>query len=277
MTIDLADTWTAIAQELDKLGVAVFPRTPEFLDRPLNVFWPGDDWSAFLELALKAGCSIVYAQAEALGAIDGTVQLTLPEVEQAIEFGQYDGCVGNIELVFVIGSVMHSWCLEADWYDDFHRLFNVTDRNDAGDFRESHRTEVERDLAEFGPAIEEAANRLAATPEFLAMTFPGNRRDVALDLDSEMHQWSKEGHYEVANAALDRAIVLAEDERSRRVEAALVNVDELAAELLADPNYLGLAKVRQGLAKQFVVKTLGFRSPQLADRIYMRASTLGKH
>jgi hypothetical protein len=274
MNDDLADVWADINAELSTLPMAVFPRTPDFLERPLYVFWPDKDWKAFLKIAQKAQCPIIYAQAEALGMVAGTVQLTLPEVEQAIDMAQHQGQVGNIELVFVIGAVVHSWTQQADWYDAYQALFDVDDHED---FAMERRTEVERQLTELAVPIEQAAQRLALMPEFIGLTFPGSRRDFAIERDAEIAEWFRtSGRIEAARVALDKAVELAHTERERRTAEAMANIDALADELFADPNYVGLAKVRQQLCRQFVVKKLGFRSPQVADRIYMRASILAK-
>lgn len=143
----LDSLWLQVADRLTELGVPVFPAMPQ-PDRLAVAGWPGQDWSAFLDVAARAGAPLLYAQSvpledEDLDVLtDAAADLTAAHAGFTPEHQDYPGpelfidaaeraagwrataaaarcrvgAVGRIEVAFVAAGVLHSWSTEDEQY-----------------------------------------------------------------------------------------------------------------------------------------------------------------
>jgi hypothetical protein len=132
-------------QLASQAGLALFPATPAVTEHTTVAEWPGDDWRAFVELAVRVGSKILYAEASRVdqGMIDiltEAIELvsaaqrdesiededagaadaqTTPDFEALLGLAtERLGQVGRVQLAFADAGIINQWTAAAEWFDE---------------------------------------------------------------------------------------------------------------------------------------------------------------
>lgn len=237
------------------------------------VFLSQGDMSAseFCDVAVAAGVKLFYVQADtfnsdrdlmvggrhrALNWQNGEEDTRLASLRG--EAGVYNGRIGEIELGFASGGVLHCWIVTAPWYDYFmERLEDV--EPDVNPMFERMPEAEERALAD------RLAQELIQMPEFRSAPTAAQRRRIARTqpeiaaLDADTRPGYRHVAYQAVRQADQRAVAEA-DNRYRDMEAKLA---DLAAECEATPAFqnAGSARARREHARDFLAEKAGGYPP----------------
>jgi hypothetical protein len=253
-----------------------------------------EDMSAsdFCDTAVAAGAKIMYVQAD---AFDAETDLTVSrrrafdrqDVEEDAglaslrgEASVYNGRIGEIELGFAVGGVLHCWVVTAPWYD---RFIERLEELEVG----ANPTFQRLPAAEERTIVDRLARGLAQMPEFRSAPTAAQRRRVALAQPelAAMESDTGPGRRYLVFQAIRRAeeIVAAEaDSRYREMEA---RIAELAVECEATPAFksAGSARAHRERAKDFLTEKAGGYPPPtrllelLLDTPPLQKARTGRH
>lgn len=143
--------WEELTARLEKLDVPVFPAVPD-TDCLSVADWPGTDWAAFVDLAIRVGAPVMYAQphriaesqltalTEAADALEAAAAAALDDADGAdgvvdepdvllgaearaqrwrsVASAARVGAVAHIEVGFVVGGVLHLWSDETEEHSE---------------------------------------------------------------------------------------------------------------------------------------------------------------
>lgn len=226
--------------------------------------------SQFCDLAVTAGAKIFYVQVNDFDAerdltvnvgrarawLGGEENVALMSLRK--EASSYNGRIGEIQLGFAAGSVLHCWITTAPWYDQFIERLE--------DLEPGVNPMFERmPEAEERAMVDRLAQELIQTPEFKSASTAAQRRRIAraqseiASLDAD----TRPGYRHVAYQAIRKAeehITAEADSRYREIESKLA---DLAAECEATPAFrnAGSARARREHARDFLAEEAGGYPP----------------
>jgi hypothetical protein len=336
--LDLDQAWRQIVDRLDREEVAMFPAFSGFVEAA-GVEWQGDDWSAFLDVAVRVGCGLIYGAHEAITDDDldrteeriarGELEVT-PDDRSALAAAR--GHVGEIVLGFAHGGVLHCWTSTASWFVDatevvfFHekparsrramaeenadaalmaeldevdREYDDLDLGETDDdggrvgvsytpsWRTTEEFEVARvaELERLGPQVDEWVEAIARHPDVLGAPNEQRRRELACRIVPELDEWTSsrvnrtlqtpevQARQHIAYEVISQAEWRQGEEKVRRINDAKARIDEWAAELRRDPDFLDLRTVdeKRRRTSEFVTGKLGFMGADVRDRVLAAA------
>jgi hypothetical protein len=286
---DLDSLWKQILERIGELGLKTFPSIPDRIDAE----WPDRNWQAFLELGVACGCRLVYLEKFVLDrdevedarplfeGPDGRTAETFLALNAALASA---GRASRIELAFAVDGVIHRWMQEASWLADWDQILGEANgphwRQPEAPATENYRAEVEA----LESQIEGWATTLSRDPSFLSGVNQGVRRGTAYRLIPELNDWIREGQRppitEISRArqraawdVLGRAEELLPGVKRKMIEAAVQTLDSWADDLLLDDGFrsAGSSDERKRRAGEFVMKRLGFASPDVRDQLITSA------
>lgn len=210
------------------------------------------------------------------------------------------GTIGRIEVGFVAGGVLHLWSDESDEYADLtvagdeateavEQLREAAAERAAAVGRASRGTaasneflvarEGEQLLRTLKPRVEQWAHQLVAADVFIGGSSQQARWRLAGEVIPELGAWRelpdrRENPQSwarrwAAGSACSRAEELLPAVKERRLAALRERVDEVAAKLAAEPEFIGrrTKPVRRQFVRDAVTAELGFGSAELTDRV----------
>lgn len=236
------------------------------------VFLRQEDMSAseFCDLAVATGTKIFYVETDPFDAErDLTVSRSRARPWQSNEedpglvslreeASTYNGRIGEIELAFAAGGVLHIWTAKAPWYDHFIDRLKELDPG--------FNPMLERmPEAEERAVIDRLAQELSEMSEFKSAPTAAQRRRIAraqteiATLDADTRPGYRSVAYRAIRQAEERVVTEA-DSRYREIEARLA---QLAAECEAAPAFrnAGSARARRERARDFLAKKAGGYPP----------------
>ncbi|MEU6711517.1 hypothetical protein ABZ897_08530 [Nonomuraea sp. NPDC046802] len=221
---------------------------------------------AFLSLARKIGGCVLYLRSEPFDphADEDDVH------ELPAHLVQHVGQVGQVSVAFTANGLVHFWQQSAAWYLDWQRLPKET----SGHRGLIIRDEDDRPSAEERQRSEaELIDRLLADPEFRAARASARQRIARLSVPPDAQEWS---FWDAIRTACERADDLAKVQYIQLGQ----QLDGLAAELLADPEYRVTSSpaARKQLVDRFLISRAdGFSGPSyVRDELYARVQQLRK-
>lgn len=210
------------------------------------------------------------------------------------------GTIGRVEIGFVVGGVLHQWADETDEYAELtaaceeaaeavEQLREAAAERAAAADRAARgmasgsallvSREGEKLLAGLRPKVQEWAQQLVASAEFIGGSSQQARWGLAGDVIPELGEWrelpdrrespqSWARHWTATSACM-RAEELLPAVKERRLAALRGQVNEIAAKLAADPDFAGrrTKQVRRQLVRDLVTTELGFGSAELTDLV----------
>jgi hypothetical protein len=219
---------------------------------------------AFLSLARKIGGCVLYLRSELFDPYadeDHTHELPAHLVRHV-------GQVGQVSVAFMANGLVHFWQQSATWYLDWqhlvkessgHRGPTIRDEDDQLSPEERERSEAE------------LIDRLLADPEFRAARAGARQRIARLSVPPDANEWS---FWAAIRTACERAEELAKVQYHHFGQ----RLDDLAAELLADPEYRVTSSpaARKQLVDRFLIfRADGFSGPSyVRDELYARVQRL---
>ncbi|GII59401.1 hypothetical protein Pth03_77900 [Planotetraspora thailandica] len=273
---DLAKLAASVTEFASASSMTLVPAVPEGGCGGEVFLGPGKvDLPGFLAMAHKLGGNALYMEAAPFDPAD----VEDPSADLAERKGQ----VGQIEVAFAANGIVHFWQQRAAWYAEWQQgaldqtLSRVhldketgltdEDRERPDDKERAQLYDEEREL--IGKQVE----MLLANSDFRAARGSARRRASWLALSgdsSEKPSWT----------AIDTACEQAEEMARVRYAELARRFDELAAELLADPEYqqTRAASARKQVVERFLIaRADGFSAPvYVRDELHARAQQLGK-
>jgi hypothetical protein len=274
-TTDIDQLAAQVRQIASSLQLVVVPAMPlHSSGTGLVVLLDDDDMSAadFCALASAADAKLLYLRAESFDA-ENEQELDIEENDRT-EPGEkaraqladlrrdaerFNGRIGQLEVAFAIGGVLHYWAAAAEWYD------NLMDR--VAELFPGEGLEVEHlSDAESQALVERLTGELAAMPAFRAASTAAQRQRVARAQNAEiaaLYEDPRPGYRMTAVRALREATDIAEADAERIYREMESNLPELAAELAATPQYgnAGTAGARKQRARDFLIENTGGYPP----------------
>ena len=272
--------------------LSVFPATPMGPGLPI-AFWPDPDLEnleTFLQVARSSSAPILSVTATALPPSPGPgISTAYPDVVE--QFPEHAGRIGDIEIGFAAGGVLHLWTISAGWWDAVITAGDDDSEDDGFEYgaprrpwRDWDTPDGHRELQElFGAdTLDAAVEQLLAAPGFIASPRTYSLYNTQPDgtLGTDLDDWRAAVHADDApqreekRAAYTLAHRRAEERatqiRSDRVTAALADLDGLYRDLQAFPGWAEarLADEHRRRIREFVEQRLGFRDPDVIDRLY---------
>ncbi|TDD00572.1 hypothetical protein E1292_28370 [Nonomuraea deserti] len=221
---------------------------------------------AFLSLARKIGGCILYLRSEPFDPYADEDDIH----ELPTHLAQHVGQVGQVSVAFMANGLVHFWQQSAAWYLDWQRVLKessghhgltIRDEDDQLSVEERERSEAE------------LIDRLLADPEFRAARASARQRIARLSVPPDAQEWS---FWDAIRTACERADALAKVQYIQLGQ----QLDGLAAELLADPEYRVTSSpaARKQLVDRFLISRAdGFSGPSyVRDELYARVQQLRK-
>ncbi|MEU9888818.1 hypothetical protein [Sphaerisporangium sp. NPDC051011] len=215
----------------------------------------------------KLGDGVLYLRAAPFDPDDDEYEVDDPPEHLLKRKGQ----IGQVSVAFARTGIVHVWAHRADWYAEWQQLAEDEDSDDDFDLDEDGRrlSDEERERL-----TTELVETLLANPEFRAARAGVRQRTGSLAIPPDTPQGVE---WQALRIACDRAEELAGAAYARITDDRL---DELAAELLATPEYqrASAPATRRQLAERFLVSHAdGFSGPApIRDELYARAQNLAK-
>lgn len=225
------------------------------------------DVPGFLALADRLGGGVMYLRAAPFDP--GQDEAAEPGSQITVELASHAGTLGQVSLAFVANGVVHFWERSTPWYQEWEDLAGKTFR-DGYDLDEPSRpSQEERDQM-----AREHTETLLADPRFRATRQVNARSRAARlilppDTDSSFL-------WDAVREASEQADELAQ----QQYEQIYPQLDELARELLASPEYQRASSppARRRIAEQFLIpRADGFGPPPLIrEELYAKAQQLAR-
>lgn len=265
---DLTQLAAIVTEFAGANGLMIVPAAPEHeLGSEVCLGPEALDLPEFLTLAGRLGGGVLYLRAAPFAPGPGDNQ---PE-DLPRHLVQYKGQIGEVSVAFAANGLVHFWEHQAAWHQEWQEL---ADRQD------SHRVSGLDDEDEERLSAEERsrlADELAATimadPRFRAAPRGDRQRLARLAIPKDTDSWAS---YDAVRKACDQAQELAQAQYDQITS----QLDDLAAELLATPEYqqASSAAARKQAAERFLIpRADGFCPPPLVrEELYARAQKLAK-
>lgn len=262
----LAAAVTDFAAEND---LTIVPAVPEHDYGPEVCLGPDAlDLPGFLALASRLGGGVLYLGAVPFDPCTGDGQPQDPPAHLIQRKGQ----IGQVRVAFAANGLVHFWEHETAWHQEWQELTHSRATRQGSDLDDED--ELDR-LSDEERALlaSELAATILADPRFRSAPRGDRHRLARLAVPKDTHSWAG---YEAIREACDRAQEMAEE----RYDQLTGRLDELAAELLATPEYnqASSAAARKQAAERFLIpRADGFCPPPLVrDELYARAQKLAK-
>ncbi|MBB4701491.1 hypothetical protein BJ982_003035 [Sphaerisporangium siamense] len=223
------------------------------------------DLPGFLALARKLGGGVLYLKAAPFDPGDDEYEVDDPPEHLLKRKGQ----IGQLSVAFATNGIVHFWKHRAGWYAEWQQLAEDEESPDDAEDEDGRLTEEERERL-----TTELVEALLANPEFRAAKAGARHRTGSLAIPPDTPRGVE---WEALRIAYDRAEELA---KAAYAQIGDDRLDELAAELLATPEYqrASAPATRKQITERFLTRHAdGFSPPApIRDELYARAQKFAK-
>ena len=265
-TDDLTGIVAAVSGHADNGEWLIVPGIPEQGYGPEVQLGAAVDVPGFLALADRLGGGVMYLRAV---PFDPGHDAAEGAESQIAELASHAGKLGQVSLAFVANGVVHFWERSTSWYGEWEELAGQALRHGFDLDEPSRPSQEERERL-----ASEHTETLLADPRFRAARQANVRHRAARlilppDTDSAIF-------WDAVREASEQADELAQQQYER------INpqLDELARELLASPEYQRASSppARRRIAEQFLISRAdGFSPPaHIREELYAKAQQLAK-
>lgn len=247
-------------------GLTIVPALPEHELGPEVCLGPEAlDLPGFLTLAGQLGGGVLYLRAAPFDPSGGEGE-DLPA-----HLVQRRGQIGQVSVAFAASGLVHFWEHQAAWHQEWQEFSGSTSERHGQDLDEGEEERLSAE--ERGRLASELAATILADPRFRAASRGDRQRLARLAIPKDADNWAG---WDAVREACDRAQEMAQEQYDQITP----RLDELAAELLASPEYqqASSAAARKQAAERFLIpRADGFCPPPLVrEELYARAQKAAK-
>jgi hypothetical protein len=264
---DLAQLAAAATDFAAGNALTIVPAVPEHDFGPEVCLGPDVlDLPGFLALAAQLGGGVLYLRAAPFDPATGDD----PPEDPPAHLTRHKGEIGQVSIAFAANGLVHFWEHQTAWYQEWQDLADSPRRySDLDDEDEAERLSSE----ERARLTSELVDTILADPRFRAASRNDRPRLARLAIPKGTDDWAAS---DAAREACDRALDMTE----AQYDQIITQLDELAAEFLASPEYqqASSADARRHAAERFLIpRADGFRPPPLVrNELHARTQRLAK-
>ena len=291
----LETVWAQVQEALDRTQLPVYPAIPEL---EATAEWPGQDWEEFMAIANRCGADMFYVETALMDdeeiarfeqeTLDigfseaATVDISSTEPQPSQEgpdlvtkLKRYRNKLFEVTLGFMHGGVLHRWTGRAYWWEEIvARAAQLRAAEVAGKYNE-RRIDDKQSAALAGRANKEKwAAKLAEDPQFIGAVSRETMTAVALETFPDLKAFAEGDSYPsnipmIYDLVTEARSIVEQEVKARFTKQALDELDLLAAEVAADPEWkLASTKpARMSIVKRFLKSRYGFVMPTVADHL----------